>query len=73
MLRLFSAKVGNEMEERGERERQNDSKHAQAPDKSVVSKQQQQLQRRYFWDGFPLLRDSKTSSVNLVNHKHNTL
>lgn len=55
MLHVFSVKVGNEMEERGEGERQKESKHAQAPDKFVVSNQQQQLQGRQPWDGFPLL------------------
>lgn len=55
MLHLFSLKVGNEMEEeKGEGERQKESKHAQARGKFVVS-EQQQLERRHPWDGFPLL------------------
>lgn len=38
-----------------EGEKQKKSKHAQVPDKFIVSKEQQQLQRRHAWDGFPLL------------------
>lgn len=61
------------MEDGGEGVKEKESKHAEDPEAFVVSKQQQQLQRRHSWDGFPLPQDCKTGPLSSSSRQQNAL